>query len=58
MRVLGLKPNRNLSALNARYEQGSLRPVIDGPYPFAELPAAMQRFGEAAHLGKVVVAVV
>ena len=35
--------------------QGLIEPILDGPYPFSELPAALQRFGEARHVGKVVV---
>ena len=55
VQVLGLKPNRDLAVLNDLYAAGDLRPVIDGPVAFAQLPAAMQKFGDAGHQGKVIV---
>jgi NADPH:quinone reductase-like Zn-dependent oxidoreductase len=57
MRVLALKPNRGLDALEAGYEAGALRCAIDGPHPFARLPEMIQRFGEGTHLGKIVIVV-
>lgn len=55
LRLLGLDPNKGLEETGAMYEADTLRPVIDGPYPFEELPKAIARFGAARHLGKLVV---
>lgn len=55
--VLALKPNKGMDEINRLYEAGALQPVIDGPYEFRELPAALARFGAGTHLGKVVVTV-
>ena len=54
-RLVMLKKNRDLATINELFEAGKLKPVIDGPYAFSELPQAMQRFGEAGHFGKLVI---
>ncbi|MBD3275788.1 MAG: zinc-binding dehydrogenase [Candidatus Marinimicrobia bacterium] len=57
IRVLGLKPNKDLSFINELFEAGKLKPVIDGPYQLSDIPELMQYFGEGRHQGKVVVSV-
>jgi len=56
VRLVMLKKNRDLATINELFEAGKLEPVIDGPYPFRELPQAMRRFGNAEHIGKIVMA--
>lgn len=56
-RVVALKPNKDLQYLSELFEKKGLEVVIDGPYPLRDVPLALQRFGEAAHLGKVVIQV-
>ena len=56
-RIVALKANKDLAQINERFESSGLRFVIDGPYPLAEVPHALQHFGEAKHLGKVVITV-
>lgn len=58
MHILVLKSNKNLDALAPLLSSGALKPVIDGPYAFYELPRLIRRFGEGLHTGKVVVRVV
>jgi NADPH:quinone reductase-like Zn-dependent oxidoreductase len=53
--LLALKPNEGMNDINALYDRGALKPVIDGPYDFNDLPKAIQHFGDGRHLGKVVV---
>ena len=36
LRLVGLKPNRDLPYLNERFEAGQLVPVIDGPYKLSD----------------------
>ena len=36
-------------------EAGKLKPVIDGPYAFSEVPKPIQYFGKGQHKGKVVI---
>ena len=55
--MLGLKPNQHLDKINAMYEKGAIKPVIDGPYPFEEVPQRVQYFGDAKHQGKVVISI-
>ena len=55
--VVGLKPNKDLDYVNDVFDQQGLTSVIDGPYPLAEVPRAVQRFGEAEHIGKIVITV-
>jgi len=57
VRIAILKTNDNLGYLNDLFESGNLEVLIDGPYAFSELPKAIQRFGEASHIGKVVISV-
>ena len=56
VRIVGLKPNKDLDYLNELFEAGKVKPVIDGPYKLSEVPEAIQYFGEGQHKGKVVIA--
>jgi NADPH:quinone reductase-like Zn-dependent oxidoreductase len=55
IRVVALKPNKDLAYMNELFEAGKLKPVIDGPYKLDEVPKAFKLFGEAVHKGKVVI---
>lgn len=57
LRVLTLKPNKNLGYITKLVEKGYIKPVIDGPYSFDEIPKLIQFFGEGKHQGKIVVEV-
>lgn len=57
MRLVALKPNKDLQYIGELFETKGLQVVIDGPYPLHDVPLALQRFGEALHLGKVVIQV-
>jgi NADPH:quinone reductase-like Zn-dependent oxidoreductase len=56
IRVLGLKPNKDLDYVNELFEAGSITPVVDGPYELSEVPKVIQRFGNSRHKGKLVIA--
>ncbi|MBK8338581.1 MAG: NAD(P)-dependent alcohol dehydrogenase [Flavobacteriales bacterium] len=58
MHILALRSNKNLDDLAPMLSSSALKPVIDGPYEFQELPRLIRRFGEGLHTGKVVVRVV
>ena len=58
VRIVALKPNHDLDYINDLYETKGLKFVIDGPYPLSDVPQAIKRFGEAKHIGKVVISVV
>jgi len=55
VRVVGLKPNKDLVYMNELFEAGKLRPVIDGPYKLTDLPEAFRLFGTGDHRGKIIV---
>lgn len=57
LRIVMLKPNQGLDVLNELFAKNQLRWVIDGPYPLSEAPQALRRFGDAEHLGKIVISV-
>ncbi len=57
VRIVALKPNKDLAYVNDLFETKGLECVIDGPYPLSDVPQAIQRFGEATHVGKVVITV-
>jgi NADPH:quinone reductase-like Zn-dependent oxidoreductase len=53
--IVSLKPNKDLDYMNGLFQEGKLRPVIDGPYPFEELPNAFRLFTKGLHKGKIVI---
>lgn len=55
IRVLALKPNKDLAYMKELFEVGKVVPVIDGPYKLSEVPKAFRHFGEGRHKGKVVI---
>ena len=57
IRVVALKPNKDLAFVNAQFEAGRLVPIIDGPYKLEDTAKALHRFASAEHLGKIVITV-
>jgi NADPH:quinone reductase-like Zn-dependent oxidoreductase len=57
VRIVGLKPNKDLGYVSDLFETNGLKCVIDGPYQLSDVPQAVQRFGDAKHVGKVVITV-
>ena len=55
VRIIALKPNKDLAYMNELFEAGKVKPVIDGPFKLSEAPEAMRYFGEGNHKGKVVI---
>ena len=55
LRLVGLKPNRDLPYLNEQFEAGNLVPVIDGPFRLSQGADALRHFGSGNHKGKVVI---
>lgn len=57
LRVVLLRPNKDLALVNELFEAGKLVPVIDRVYELKDVPEALRRFGTGDHKGKVVVTV-
>jgi NADPH:quinone reductase-like Zn-dependent oxidoreductase len=55
VRIVTLKPNKDLAYMNELFESGKLVPVIEGPYKLADVPEALRLFGTGDHKGKIVV---
>ena len=55
MRIVVLKPNKDLGYMNELFEAGQIAPVIDGPYKLADAPEALRHFGTGDHMGKIVI---
>ena len=55
IRIVALKPNKDLFYMNELFEAGKVKPVIDGPYKLDEVPEAFRIFGKGEHKGKVVI---
>ena len=55
IRIVALKPNKDLLYMNGLFEAGKVKPVIDGPYKLNEFPEAFRIFGKGEHKGKVVI---
>lgn len=53
--VLFHQPNKGLDQISELVEKGQIRPVVDGPYRFDEIPELIQYLGEGRHLGKIIV---
>jgi NADPH:quinone reductase-like Zn-dependent oxidoreductase len=57
LRVVGLKPNKDLGYMTELVEAGKVRPVVDGRYTLDEAAEAMRYYGTAGQKGKVVLTV-
>jgi NADPH:quinone reductase-like Zn-dependent oxidoreductase len=57
LRVVGLKPNKDLPYVNELFESGRLTPVIDRRYRLDELSEAFRFFSTGDYEGKLVVTV-
>jgi NADPH:quinone reductase-like Zn-dependent oxidoreductase len=55
IRVVVLKPNKDLKYVNEIYEAGKLKPVIDGPYKLDQVQDAFRLFEKGKHKGKIVI---
>jgi NADPH:quinone reductase-like Zn-dependent oxidoreductase len=55
MRLVVLKPNKDLAYLSELFEAGKVKPVLDQRRTLNEIPEAMRYFGTGNHQGKVVV---
>jgi NADPH:quinone reductase-like Zn-dependent oxidoreductase len=57
IRIVALKPNKDLGYMNELFEAGKVKPVIEGPFPLNEFMQAFRIFGKGEHKGKVVLAI-
>jgi NADPH:quinone reductase-like Zn-dependent oxidoreductase len=57
LKVVGLKPNKDLPHYSKLFEQGKLAPVIDGPYPLEELPRVFDLYAQGLQKGKMVISI-
>ncbi|HEV8339579.1 MAG TPA: NAD(P)-dependent alcohol dehydrogenase [bacterium] len=58
VRIVRLKPNKDLAYMNELFEAGRLAPVIDGHFKLADPPEAFRYFGTGDHKGKIIVTMV
>lgn len=57
VRLVMLKPNKDLTYINELFEAGKFIPKIDKPFSLSETAAAMDYFGSGKHLGKIVISI-
>jgi len=55
--IVALKPNKDLAYMNKLFEDGKVKPVIDGPYGLDEIHKAFGLFGKGDHKGKIVITI-
>ena len=55
VRIVALKPNKDLVYINELFKAGKITSVIDGPYKLSEVPEALRYFGEGNHKGKIII---
>lgn len=57
IKVLGLKPNKDLNYISNMYEKKQIKPELDGPYTLEELPRLMKYFAKGKHKGKIIITI-
>ena len=57
VRIVALKPNKDLEYIKKLFQEDKLKPVIDGNYEFNDIPSALKRFSEGKQMGKIVITV-
>lgn len=57
IRIVALKPNKDLVYMNEQFEAGKIKPVIDGPYKLEDVPDAFRFFSKGEHKGKIVITI-
>ena len=57
LRVVMLKPNKDLVYMNELFEKQIVKPVIDGHYQLEDIHEAFGLFGKSRHKGKLVISV-
>lgn len=55
VRIVALKANKDLPYMNELFENGKIKPLIDGPYKLEETAKAFGIFGKGEHKGKMVI---
>ena len=55
IRIVTLKPNKDLAYINELFEAGKVKPVIEGPHKLDQFPEAFRIFDKGEHKGKVVI---
>jgi NADPH:quinone reductase-like Zn-dependent oxidoreductase len=55
IRIVALKPNKDLAYMSELFEAGKVKPVMDRLRKLSELPEAMRCFGAGSHKGKIVI---
>ncbi len=55
VRIVALKPNKDLVYIKELFKAGKITSVIDGPYKLSEVPEALRYFGKGNHKGKVII---
>jgi NADPH:quinone reductase-like Zn-dependent oxidoreductase len=57
IRIVALRPNKDLNRINELFQAGKLQCVLDGPFDLRDVPEAIRLFGAGRHKGKVVISV-
>ena len=57
IRIVALKTNKDLAYMNALFENGKVKAVIDGPYKLEQVPEAFRLFDKGEHKGKIVITI-
>lgn len=55
LKMVMLKPNKDLPLFNQLFAEGELQPVIDGPFQLQDLREVFERYAQGRQLGKMVV---
>ena len=55
IRLVTLKPNKDLLYMNELFEAGKIKSVIDGPYKLDDIQKAFRIFDKGEHKGKIII---
>lgn len=57
MRVVVLKPNKDLEYMKSLFEAGKMKAIIDGPYKLEDIRTAFEVFAAGEHKGKMIITI-
>ena len=57
IKILSLKPNEGLDHICQLFDKRAVKPVLDNIYTLEEAKLGLSRFGQAQHIGKIIVSI-
>lgn len=55
LKIVALKTNKDMQAINDLYKKDQIKPVLDNNYPLGQTSEAVRHFGSGQHKGKIII---